>query len=259
MDATVAANIDALEQTWCSLGDVLEDLGADQWSLPTGCPGWSVQDNVSHIIGLEHHIIGDPPPDHELPGLDHIRDDVGRFMEVPVDFRRGWPPDKVLTEYREITADRLVALREDSIPADMVLPTPFGGELPYRQLLALRVFDCYAHEQDVRRATDHRGNLTGPAAVIGRRQLVMAWGELVRRTPALDGVKVVLEIDGEDNSLSTEVGDPHPALTELRLRTSFENALALGCGRTDGASDQVVVIGNESLFKALIPSLGFTP
>ena len=61
-DRTVAA----LGEVWASLSDLLGELSDEQWSLPTPLPGWSVQDNVSHIVGTEAMLAGEPGPSLEI-------------------------------------------------------------------------------------------------------------------------------------------------------------------------------------------------
>ena len=53
-DPTVAA----LGEVWTSLGDLLAELDDAQWRLPSPLPGWSVQDNVAHIVGTEAMLSG---------------------------------------------------------------------------------------------------------------------------------------------------------------------------------------------------------
>lgn len=36
-----------------ALEDLLDDLGPEDWSRPTACPGWSVHDLVCHLFGVE--------------------------------------------------------------------------------------------------------------------------------------------------------------------------------------------------------------
>lgn len=260
MDSSVTARIDALEQTWQSLGALLDDLHDDDWHLPTGCPGWDVQDVVSHLCGLERFIHGEFDPPHELPGgLAHVRPGPSEFFEVAVDLRRGRAHTEVLAEFHDLVPRRLAALRADETPADRMLASPLGGEASYRRLLTLRVFDCYAHEQDIRRATDHHGNLSGPAANLVRHEMIRGWSGLVSRSDALGGVRVVVELDGEPHLLSGPEPEQGSTGPELVLRTTFENAVALACGRSDARVDQVTVIGDGALFEALRPGLALTP
>ena len=260
MDPTMASRIDALEQTWTSLQSVLKDLNSREWHLPTGCPGWDVQDNVAHISGLERWIMGEPLPDHVLPAhLPHVRDDNGRLIELSIDYRRAWSPRQVYAEFVEIVPGRLATLRADDTEADAIRKGPFGAEMPYKALMTIRIFDCFAHEQDVRRATGRHGNLTGPAAALSRRLVVNRWTRIVADLPELDKTRVVLELDGEPHPLIGPATEDEPAAEQLLLRMSFENALALACGRSDAEPSQVTVIGDRSRFVAMVPRLGFTP
>ncbi len=256
MDASLAGRVNALAQTWSSLAELVGQLSEDEWHLPTGCPGWDVADQVSHVIAIELWSLGDPAPDHVLPlDLSHVNGELGQVTERPVDFRRGRPPAQLREELLEVTGRRLADLHARDIPPEQPVPAPFGGELPYKAFLTIRVFDCYAHEQDVRRATGRTGNLAGPAATIARRQIVTAWTRLSAGTPVLAERGVRLELDGEAYELALPAhGDPG-----LVVRTSFSNALALGCGRSDGELAAVEVIGDRALFEAFAARLSFTP
>ncbi|MGH9298357.1 MAG: maleylpyruvate isomerase family mycothiol-dependent enzyme [Acidimicrobiales bacterium] len=256
MHPTMASRFDALEQTWSSLQSVLVELAPDEWALPTGCPGWSVKDNVSHIAGLERSILGEPDPEHHLPeDMPHVRDENGRFTEMAVDYRRPWPNKRVLAEFEDVTARRLEMLRADETPPDKDVAGPFGWRLPYSRLMTIRVFDCYAHEQDVRRATHRYGNAVGPAADIARKNIVTGWSRIARNLRELDGVHVVLVLDGSQHDLS----HPDGATREVRLTTDLLAAVPLACGRDDRRVEAVSVEGSSDLWESLLPHLGFTP
>ncbi|MHB8246305.1 MAG: maleylpyruvate isomerase family mycothiol-dependent enzyme [Acidimicrobiales bacterium] len=257
MDPVLRSSVEALEQTWTSLRDVLADLEQEEWHLPTGCPGWDVQDNVAHISGLELLALGDPQPTHEFPSdLAHVRNETGRLMEPAVDYRRKWPSSRVFEEFCEVTRRRVQSLAEDDTPPDEMRPAPFGGEIPFKTLVSIRVFDCYAHEQDVRRATGRRGNLAGPAADVARRRVINGWGRVCKQLAELETTKVLAELDGE----TFEIWQPGDApLTTLKLATSFENALALACGRSDADPSAITITGDEAGCDALRSKLGFTP
>jgi uncharacterized protein (TIGR03083 family) len=131
---TAELMIAALE-AMLALGD---SLGPGDWSKPTDCPGWSVQDQFSHQCGLETSLVGRQAA-YSGPGT-----------QPAVDFRRSWTPEQVLDELRELVAERVAALRAASGSGD--------------DFLRIRVFDCWLHEQDVRCAVNRPGNLTGPVA-----------------------------------------------------------------------------------------------
>jgi uncharacterized protein (TIGR03083 family) len=98
-----------LDATWASIAELGDQLDEEQWQRPTACPGWSVKDNLSHLVGMENHLRGAPadPPIDERPA--HVRNDTGAFNEAAVAARRERPGSAVLTEFRGVTRARLDA------------------------------------------------------------------------------------------------------------------------------------------------------
>src|SRR5690606_41354072 len=87
-------------------------LAPGGWDAPTACPGWSVKDNASHVIGTESILLGRPQPEVDLPeDLPHVRNDIGRINEVWVQSYRPRPPAEVLADLRQVVAERRAALR----------------------------------------------------------------------------------------------------------------------------------------------------
>src|SRR3954464_3473495 len=122
---SVSPSIDNLEQTWDSLDALLASLSEDEWKHPTGCPGWSVQDNVSHLIDYESRALGRPPPEGSTLQRPHAKNALGEGNEVGVDHRRGLAGRAVLDELREVTTARLAPPRaptEEGPPREGVTP-----------------------------------------------------------------------------------------------------------------------------------------
>ena len=103
--------VDLMEHVWESIGSLCSPLTEAQWKTATDCPGWSVQDQVSHLVGAESGILGNPRPDHTPQDTSYVKNDFGQSNEVEVDFRRSWPGQQVLDEFRELTGQRLSFLR----------------------------------------------------------------------------------------------------------------------------------------------------
>src|SRR5947209_18927186 len=102
------ALVEQLAETWASISELCGDLTDDEWKRATGCPGWSVQDNVAHLIDFESFALGRPRPEHTLVGeLPYLKNDMGKVNTVGVDARRRLPGATVLEEFREVTAERL--------------------------------------------------------------------------------------------------------------------------------------------------------
>ena len=45
--------VDHMEQVWQSIAKLCAPFTEEQWKTPTDCPGWSVQDQISHLVGAE--------------------------------------------------------------------------------------------------------------------------------------------------------------------------------------------------------------
>jgi uncharacterized protein (TIGR03083 family) len=244
----------------------------DQRSLAvTGCPGWTVRDHIAHIVDLESLLIGRPRPDHAPPeGLPYVRNAPGKFMEIGVDARRGVPFPDLLAEYGEVTRERLARLAdlEDS-QLDEMGPGLFG-QSKVRSSLAIRVFDLWSHEQDLRRALGHPGGFGGIPAAHSRERMLMGAGNSIqeRLTPAA-GTSVVFDITGPGGASRAILFDgergragadlPGNATTTLRL--DLNTLTVLACGRCDDplAASRVVVEGVQNLGRRVLEDLAVTP
>ena len=56
---------DLLEQGRQAFDALCADLSEPEWERMTDCPGWTVRDNVSHVIGTERGLLGDAAPTFE--------------------------------------------------------------------------------------------------------------------------------------------------------------------------------------------------
>src|ERR1700722_11651739 len=99
------------EEVWGDIVEVCSDLTDEQWATPTDCPGWSVQDNVAHMIGTERMLLGEQP-DAPAPGnAPYVRNDIGKANEQWIAGYRSRSGKEVLDEFRAVTTRRLDALR----------------------------------------------------------------------------------------------------------------------------------------------------
>src|SRR5579875_3766379 len=148
-----------LAAVWRSIEGVCAELDEGQWALPTDCPGWSVKDQLSHIVGTEATLLGRPAPDHAPANAGTLRNGLAERNEVQVDYRRPRSGAEVLDEFREVMAARLAALRAmDATEWDREVQTPVGPGT-VREFMQIRIFDCWVHEQDIRRAVGRSGSL----------------------------------------------------------------------------------------------------
>lgn len=232
--------IDLLADTWSALSAVCHGLTEEQWRLPTECPGWTVQDNVAHLVGLERMLQGRPvPPASPEPG-PHVRNDLGRLNEAWLDSFRHLSGPAVLEQFDIVAAERLAELAALSSEAwDAPADTPAGPD-SYRGFMRLRAFDSWVHEQDVRRATGDPGHLDGPAAEHSIDHLSRMLPYVVAKRAGLpDGSVLRWTVTGPvDRILTVVVSDGRGALTNdtsaeatVSIASDSEAFVCLLCGR----------------------------
>src|SRR6266481_3584705 len=101
MDRSVVSELAA---EWRSTADLLAGLDEKEWDLPTDCPGWTVRDQVSHLIGVESMLLGRPaPPEVDPATAPHANGPMGLVNEAWVAARRGKSPAEMRAEFVEVT------------------------------------------------------------------------------------------------------------------------------------------------------------
>lgn len=260
-----------LELVWTSVADLAAELDDDDWALPSELAGWKVQDCLSHIVGVESALLGEAVPDVAVDHLPHVTDDFAAMIEKPVEARRSQPPAAVLEELRTATSRRLEALRALSPEEWAVVGWSPVGQVPYAQFMEVRVFDCWMHEQDIRRATDRPGHLDGPAAEVAFGRIRSAMGFVVgKKAAAPKGSTVVFDIAGPvGGRFAIEVAEraqetvDEPADPTVVFEMSLSAFAALGGGRWDREraldSGEVAVSGDAGLATAVLDAMAFTP
>jgi uncharacterized protein (TIGR03083 family) len=260
----VIDSVENLAVIWASIDRLCSGLPAGQWDLPTGCPGWTVKDQVSHLVDYEARAAGVPAPRHEPGPLPHVKNEMGRANEVGVDARRAMPGAAVLDEFRQVTAGRLAQLRRLT-PGDLTAQTATpAGPGTVADLLTMHVMGSWSHEQDIRRALGRPGHTEGPAAEEALAYFSRFLPYLVgKRAAAPDGAKVVFRI-GARPPVAVEVAggrgrlasDPGDATVDLAIPvTTFA---ALVGGRSDVPGD-TVISGDQRLGRRVLESMAFLP
>ncbi len=259
-----------LAEEWGAIEAIARELGDAEWELPSECPGWTVRDVLSHLIGIERALLGDPAPaplEHLPP---HVQNEVGARNEAWVAARRARPGREVLHEFENVTARRLRALRSyPSARFDEIGPTPVG-EVPYREFMNVRVMDSWVHEQDIRVATGRPGHDSGPAALLSLDRLASAMPFVVgKQAGAPEGASVRFDLRGSmprridvvvRDGRAKAVSALDAALTAV-LAMDVEVFWRLACGRVDGESARlaglVEVAGDDALAFSVLDAMAF--
>lgn len=255
------AVVDALADAWRSLAQLGEQLDETQWKLPTDCPGWTVQDNLAHIVGIESIIIGLPEPTVSLPDLPHVKNGLGRSNEIWVESFRPLTGAEVLHEFRVITTSRLTQLRSQTA-AEWAAPswTPVG-EGQVRDLIPFRVLDSVLHDLDMRRAVGVPGDFDAPGArlAIGRLRDILGMIVGKRLRPA-DGTRVAFVVEGrggfvaafamkDGRAVELELPEPVADGVDATLRMDADTFVRLvgGRGELEAVMPAVRIEGDANL------------
>jgi uncharacterized protein (TIGR03083 family) len=264
---SMSSYIDALEESMRASLGLAEQFSDADWSRASRCPGWDLHDQVAHLVGLEAQLAGDPLAP-EVPELPHITGPVGAFIERSVHARRGVAPQDLLAEFRQVLERRMRQLRARPLSADDEVNGVMGRPVPAGRMLPIRVFDVWAHEQDIRAAVGRPGNLASAAAKISLESILARLPALLADIePELGACRVGFDIDGAQRAQVCVVLGADPASDAHRqeglsgadvvLHIDFESFLTRICGRT---GDTVVrVEGDEALGGAVLAGLAMTP
>ena len=242
---------DLLEAEWQAIADLCADFTKAEWDAPTQCPGWSAKDNVSHIIGTERMLSGDPLPEIDIDAdsekYAHLKNDIAKANEKWIEERRGRPGSEVLEEFKEIAARRIGALREMS-QEDFDAPswTPAGQDT-YGRFMQIRLFDSWTHEQDIRQAVGRTGHLSGPVVDETLAEVRKAMGFVVGKlggAPPDSRVEIRLTGATPATIRVERIGDePRCAVVDefsqgeatVAISLDFELFMRLTAGRADNA------------------------
>ena len=155
------AAIDALRAEQQRALALFASLTPEEWQAASGCTGWRVQDVAQHMASTFHQIAD--PSSIEGGSSEHAEENA----EVPVQARREWGVDELLSEYREWSDKGVAALAGLQEPplADNVIPLADLGSHPMHILANAIVFDHYCHlRHDIGAAVPRAAELPRDAA-----------------------------------------------------------------------------------------------
>jgi len=258
----------ALDEQFGAIIGLAEGLAPADWERPTACPGWSVKDNLAHVIGTEAMLAGRSSPEVELGDVPHVRNDIGRFNEIWVESYRPGPVSAVLDDLRGIVAERraaLAAMSRADFDADAMTP---AGPATYGRFMRIRVMDMWMHEQDIREAMGRPGHLAGPAPEQSLAEVSSALGFVVgKRVAPPPGTTVRIELTGDlAGRIDIEVTDRARLVEAIEgsptaeITLPGERFMRIAGGRLSDSDDpqrDVVYAGDATLGGDLITNLPF--
>ena len=265
-DDTVAL----LRATWSAIDELCTGLDPVDFATPTCLPGWTVQDQLSHLTGTEQMLLGEPAPEVDVAHLAHVRNDIAAMNEVWVQDKRRFSGAEVLEQFRAATAARLAVL-DAMTQADFDAPswTPAGPDETYGRFMRIRAYDAFQHEHDTRIALglptrpDHAAirsalDETEPALgyIVGRRAALPA-GTTVR-VHLTGPVSATYCIDVADRARVVDALSAAPTVEATLDALLF---LRLTGGRLAGEEligSAIHLVGDHELGHRLVANLAFT-
>ncbi|MGW7423366.1 maleylpyruvate isomerase family mycothiol-dependent enzyme [Streptomyces sp. NPDC054813] len=268
---TLQPYADAWTHSIEAISELVTPLAEGEWNRRTPCPGWSVRDVVSHVIGMDCEMLGDPRPIHTLPrDLYHVTNEHQRYMEMQVDVRRHHTAPEMTSELEYTVIRRNRQLRNESREPGHVVRGPMSKEITLEEAMRNHAFTVWVHEQDLRAALGRPGNLDSPGAQVARDVLL---GELPRVVADDSGAPrssaVIFDVHGPVEFLRTIRIDIQgrgtlettPALGPAAIFTlDWETYFRLACGRTtsDAVADRVKAEGDPELTAAILRNFAVT-
>jgi uncharacterized protein (TIGR03083 family) len=264
------AAVDLLRHEYRALADLGVDLTPDQWDTPTCLPGWTVRDALSHVIGTESGLLGDPSPAVDVSHLTHMRNPIAEANEVWVESLRGTPGPDMVARLEDVTSRRLAvldAMTQEEFDAPSW--TPAGKDETYGRFMRIRHYDCYLHEQDMRLALGMPARETTEDLVSALDEVATGLGYIVGRRAALpEGSRVRIELTGPVPRTYLVQVDGRAAVVEaldggptVGIELPAMRYLRLTGGRHDAGvdpEDAVRFTGDRELGARLVANLSFT-
>ncbi|SES28718.1 TIGR03083 family protein [Streptomyces sp. yr375] len=268
---TLQPYADAWTHSIEAISELVQPLVEADWNRRTPCPGWSVRDVVSHVIGLDCEMYGDPRPIHSLPrDLFHVTNDLQRYMEMQVDVRRHHTSPEMTSELEYTVIRRNRQLRNESRQPTAMVRGPLSTTLTLEESMRLHAFNVWVHEQDLRAALGRPGNLDSPGAHIARDELLAELPAVVaEKADAPRSSAVVFDVHGPIEFLRTIRVDmagrgtleTAPALgPAAAFALDWETYVRLACGRVtaEAVADRVKAEGEPELTAAILRNFAVT-
>jgi uncharacterized protein (TIGR03083 family) len=257
----------ALHEQFDALVDLGRQLDDGQWETASECPGWTVKDLYSHVIGTELMLLGRPDEEIDAVPTEHVKNQIGEFNEVAVVHRRGCSGAEVLAELEAVAAERTAALdamTQEEFDAESFTP---AGQDTYGRFMQIRVFDCWIHEQDAREALGIPGHASGHAVDVSLDEHATALGFVVgKKAGATEGQSVRFHLTGDTErtidvrvdgraSVVDDLEDPTATIT---IPTLLWFRYAAGRHPADASRHDVTIEGDQELAKRVLANAAYT-
>ncbi len=272
----LAALTDGYAQTVQAVLDLGHSLRAGDLEKETDCPGWTVFDQIAHVAGGEAMVAGEQVPGLDVSRYAHVRHEFGERVEKYLEARRGRHISEVLDELEALLAERLAFYRDPATTIDTPTVGPFGATT-VADLITVRLFDIWTHEQDIREALGRPGDLDAPGASVAVMYLFDALPRIIAKTATVPpGHAVILDLtgpvvgragarveerDGRVSGIPLFSGEPedHADVETTTITMSTQAACRRSAGRRPASELPVTIAGDEEIAHRVLDAMVITP
>jgi uncharacterized protein (TIGR03083 family) len=253
----------SMELGYANAEGLFAALSDDEFGVQSLCPDWTARGVLQHLAGVETMLQGWVPDSAETP-LPFEK--VGAFMAASASMSNG----QLLDAYREVIGKRtseLDALTE----ADLATPsmTPVGPQT-YGRFVAIRAFDFWVHERDVRMPLARpSGNDGGLAAETALQEIHLSLGYIVGKKIGLpDGMGLTFHLHGPLTVDLHVLVDGRAAVVDnldapdVEVSVNSTSFIMMACGRIDPQVEidagRVTWSGDDNIGERAARNLAFT-
>jgi uncharacterized protein (TIGR03083 family) len=257
---------DALDETWSDIDRFLRLRPFEVYEAPTACPGWTVRDVISHLLGVALVMAGEPVPRHEGAWPEYVHNPIGELNEAFVEANRSRPGLEVLDAFREASRRCLATLRALDDEGWARLGWSPEGERPFHRFQETRVLDGWIHFQDIRDALGEPSDDPGIGGEVVLNRFEAALPYIIgKRVGAPNGTLVRVNLTGprgrsvaiavRDRRAEAVTSSEETPTLELTTSTSLFWRRAAGRVGADDFLDGCELHGDLALARTVAESL----
>ena len=231
--ATRSETLTNLDTCWQSIQELVGGFSTRDWEIQSLCPDWTVHGVMVHLVGAETGLHGWFPDSVETPLPFR---DLGPVM---AELQRTSGPELAarFSEVVELRRADLASLTDEQWAAPSATPV---GPATYGRFMAIREFDFWVHDQDMRVPLGRTTDDDSPAAEMALDEVHSSLGYIVGKRVGLpDGMSLTFDLTGPVErrmhvrvdgraAIVDELDDPDVVVTSDSL-----TFMLLACGRID--------------------------
>lgn len=206
------------------------DLSAQDWTVQSLCPDWTVHGCTAHLGAVEHVLTGwDSSGDLPFGG-------IGSFLEETASLSGPELHERFVGILNARRAE-LGAVTDEQLDAPS--PTPVGPGT-YGRFMAVRVFDFWVHHRDMTLPLGRASNDGGPAAEQALDEVHQSLGYIVGKKIGLeDGMSIAFRLTGPIETDLYAAVDGRAGVVDsvanptVEVTTDSTTFIMLACGRLD--------------------------